>query len=430
MDVIKPLQNANLEIPDRTPFEVFLEIYWFLFSTHGVITVICCIIFALEFFLFAVHITSIYFANHWFKPENSDNLKQIHPRDTLPSISILKPVKGSDQNLAENLKSFVQQDYPLFEILFSIQDELDPSHEIVDSIIEKFPNADLRKIKGQLPSGNSSNPKIANLLEAFNEAKHEFIWIADANTYALQHSLLELSANIISGRSFVHQLPLYCSGRQTISQCLNRVYFCTSHARMYLFSCFIGINTTNGMSMLARKSDLTKSPSNGLKAYLSSSMEDNRIATDLAKLSKGILSTIPIMQNPYENSISGFRSRMVRWIRIRMYFKPICSLEPITECIPSGLLMSFSCWYVFGLNFIYSFVLHLIAWFIFDICLSTVIHKRPLGGLSINCLLAWLIRELLVFPNFLQAISSRNIAWGGHYRTLQCCSDVYANNNQ
>ena len=50
-----------------------------------------------------------------------------------PPISILKPLAGLDHGLESNLRTFFEQDYPAFEILFAVSDASDPAVAVVRS---------------------------------------------------------------------------------------------------------------------------------------------------------------------------------------------------------------------------------------------------------------------------------------------------------
>src|SRR5690349_17030980 len=54
-------------------------------------------------------------------------------------ISILKPLAGVDDGLEENLRSFFEQDYPAFEILFALRSPEDPAIGVVDRLRAQFP---------------------------------------------------------------------------------------------------------------------------------------------------------------------------------------------------------------------------------------------------------------------------------------------------
>jgi hypothetical protein len=57
-------------------------------------------------------------------------------------ISILKPLSGLDDGLEANLRSYFQQDYVPFEILFTVRHEFAPDVPVVSfSSFEPFPLA-------------------------------------------------------------------------------------------------------------------------------------------------------------------------------------------------------------------------------------------------------------------------------------------------
>ena len=78
----------------------------------------------------------------------------------------------------DNLQTFFQMDYPLYEILFCVQDNTDPVINIVKHLIEKYPNVDAKLFSGAKNVG--INPKINNMIQGYEVAKYEFILISDA----------------------------------------------------------------------------------------------------------------------------------------------------------------------------------------------------------------------------------------------------------
>ena len=44
----------------------------------------------------------------------------------MPPISVLKPLAGVDEGLEDNLRSFFEQEYPDFEILFAVRSRSRP----------------------------------------------------------------------------------------------------------------------------------------------------------------------------------------------------------------------------------------------------------------------------------------------------------------
>jgi ceramide glucosyltransferase len=98
---------------------------------------------------------------------------------TLPGVTILKPLKGLDIELYENIASFCQQDYPRFQIVFGVADADDPAVGVVRRLQAVF--ADVRidlVIDGRV---YGSNYKVSNLQNMYGVARHEVIVIADSD---------------------------------------------------------------------------------------------------------------------------------------------------------------------------------------------------------------------------------------------------------
>jgi len=80
---------------------------------------------------------------------------RLHPRPSLvarisaPGVSILRPLKGLDTNLYENLESTFTQEYPNFEMIFSVADKDDQALPIVRDLMLKYPNINARMIIGK-----------------------------------------------------------------------------------------------------------------------------------------------------------------------------------------------------------------------------------------------------------------------------------------
>lgn len=71
-------------------------------------------------------------------------------KDEVPGVSIIRPLRGIDCNMYENLASSFQQDYPLFEVIFSVAQPNDPAIAVVKDLMKKFPDVDARIIIGKL----------------------------------------------------------------------------------------------------------------------------------------------------------------------------------------------------------------------------------------------------------------------------------------
>lgn len=96
-----------------------------------------------------------------------------------PPVTLLKPLHGAEPELYENLLSFCDQDYPVFQIVFGLREASDPAAEIVRRVIADRPGTDIALVIDERVHG--SNFKVSNLENALAAAKHGLLVISDAD---------------------------------------------------------------------------------------------------------------------------------------------------------------------------------------------------------------------------------------------------------
>lgn len=94
-------------------------------------------------------------------------------------ISILKPLAGLDLDLESNLRTFFEQDYPEFEILFAVRSEKDPASEVVDRLRREYPKRRSRLlITGEPPYPNA---KVFSLDRMLSAAANDLVVMSDSD---------------------------------------------------------------------------------------------------------------------------------------------------------------------------------------------------------------------------------------------------------
>jgi ceramide glucosyltransferase len=96
-----------------------------------------------------------------------------------PQVSVLKPIYGVEKGLRENLRSTCAQDYPDFEVVFSVQREDEPALPLLQQVQREF---GLERVKIAVDTAQTApNGKIRNLLGALPAARHDVLVISDSD---------------------------------------------------------------------------------------------------------------------------------------------------------------------------------------------------------------------------------------------------------
>lgn len=95
-------------------------------------------------------------------------------------VSILKPLAGLDRGLESNLRTFFEQDYPAFEILFAVRNADDPAVPVVEKLRAEYAKVPSRLFfTGEPPYPNA---KVFSLEQMLAAASNDLVAMSDSDT--------------------------------------------------------------------------------------------------------------------------------------------------------------------------------------------------------------------------------------------------------
>src|SRR5581483_2629044 len=114
------------------------------------------------------------------------------PAGSLPPVSILKPLKGTDPEMYESFRSHCLQDYPEYEIVFGVSDAADPAVASVEWLRREFPGRNIRLVV--CPQILGPNVKVSNLEQMAQEARYDHLIVNDSDMRVEQDYLQRVMA--------------------------------------------------------------------------------------------------------------------------------------------------------------------------------------------------------------------------------------------
>jgi len=107
-------------------------------------------------------------------------------------VTLFKPLCGDEPFLYENLRSFCDQDYPRFEVVFGVRDPGDPAVAVAERVMREFPNVETRLVVDDRVHGG--NYKVSNLANMSGAAKYDLVVIADSDMRVDREYLASVTA--------------------------------------------------------------------------------------------------------------------------------------------------------------------------------------------------------------------------------------------
>ena len=96
-----------------------------------------------------------------------------------PPVTVLKPVCGAEKHQRENLLSVCVQDYPEFQIVFSVQDANDSALPLLFELQKEFGQDRVTVVVENFQAG--TNGKINNMIGGLRHARYDILVISDSD---------------------------------------------------------------------------------------------------------------------------------------------------------------------------------------------------------------------------------------------------------
>ncbi len=232
-----------------------------------------------------------------------------------PPVSILKPLKGLDDGLFDNLESFCNLDYPQYELIFSLQNQNDQAYKVVSKIKEKYPSKDITILVEHCNEG--LNPKVNNLIPAYAKAKYGLILISDSNVRVEKDYLSDITRHMDDPSvGLVSNMIRGVSGR-SLGAVMENLHLNTFIVGSVCFlDKYLKMPCVIGKSMLMRKAELEAI--GGFRAVKDYLAEDYIIGERIHRLGKKVVLSSHLINNVNEYwGMKRFINRHTRWGKLR-----------------------------------------------------------------------------------------------------------------
>ncbi|MHB8874415.1 MAG: ceramide glucosyltransferase [Myxococcaceae bacterium] len=325
----------------------------------------------------------------------------------LPRVSVLKPLCGVEDGLLGNLQAFCRLDYPSYEVLLGVKDELDAAYPLARSIEAEHPGRVRVILQGRAPG---LNPKVNQLIGLAAAARFDILVVSDSNVRAAPGYLREIAAHLadLSVGCVTH--PVAGAGHRTLGSLLDNLHLSSSIGPgMLAAKRLAGKDLVVGKSMAMRAADLRRL--GGFEAFKDVLAEDYVFGTQVTRVlrKKVALATSGVVNVSQRRSVGDFFGRYLRWSVIHR-----TAVQPSTYLAQALLNPTPIAAVAFALKPAGDSLTALVACLVLKAFLDVLTARTVSPGqFGFAAFLAVPLKDLLLFAAWANGLVSRTVVWRG-----------------
>ena len=240
--------------------------------------------------------------------------KSVRPTQSLPPVSILKPLKGTDPDIYESFRSHCLQDYPEYEIIFGVSDPDDPAVASVRQLQHEFPGHAIGLVVS--PQKLGANVKVSNLEQMVLTAQHEHLIVNDSDIRVERDYLRRVLAPLADASVGMVTCLYRGVAAPTVGSRLESLGISTDFCAGVLVARQLegGLRFGLGSTLAFRRSDLERV--GGFKSIVDFLADDYELGRRIAGLGlQVVLSDVVVETHLPAYGLHGFLSHQLRWAR-------------------------------------------------------------------------------------------------------------------
>lgn len=326
-----------------------------------------------------------------------------------PPVTVLKPLCNDEPHLYEHLRTFCQQDFADFQLVFGVRQLTDPALKAVRRLVSEFPQLQIDVVVD--PALHGKNYKISNLINMLAHARHDVLVVADSDTWVGEDYLASVTAPLqnpaIGLVTCIYRgVPTPRLASRLGAMYVNEWYMpSVLLARLFGFEGYV-----SGQTLCLRRDTLEAI--GGLQAVANHLADDFRLGELVRGLGLRILmSTYPIAAQHDERDLAALIRHELRWMRTLRVLRPrsfaMLFLSFSLPMAVAGILLSLA-----------QPAVTMVAWVLLGITVVARLLMNSMHRASAECPLwadLWLlpVRELLILGVWCVSFFTSRVQWRG-----------------